>query len=595
MSARIEEYALIGDCHTGALVSREGSIDWLCLPRFDSGACFAALLGTAEHGRWQIRPTGESRTTRRYRGDTLILETDFETAEGAVTLIDFMPLRTVKPDVVRTVIGRRGVVPMHLELVIRPDYGSLVPWVRKCDRGIRAVAGPDGFQVTSDVELQGENFKTVGNFTVAAGQTVSFVMTWLPSHGAPPAPVDPIKSLTETESWWQRWSQRCCFQGPFRAAVMRSLITLKALTYAPTGGIVAALTTSLPEQLGGKRNWDYRCCWPRDAAFTLSALLECGYEQEAAAWRDWLMRAVAGDPAQMQSVYGIAGEHRLEEFEIPWLPGYEDSAPVRIGNSAFGQLQIDVYGEIMAAMFLAHREGLPPDENAWRVQRVLLEHLETIWREPDEGIWEIRGKRRHFTHSKVLAWVAFDRAIKTIELCGLDGPIERWKHVRDTIHADVCEKAFDLELHTFVQFYGSKEVDANLLVLPLVGFLPPNDARILGTVQAIEQRLLDHGLLRRYNTQSGVDGLPSGEGRFLVCSFWLVDNLMLQGRHQEASALFQRLTSLCNDVGLLSEEYDPHLRRQLGNFPQAISHVALVNSARRLSAALSGSSQSAQK
>lgn len=586
MSIRIEDYALIGDCCSGALVSRDGSIDWLCLPRFDSGACFASLLGTCEHGRWQIRPSGPYEVARRYRGDTLILETEFKTSEGSVVVIDFMPPRTAHPDLVRMVVGKSGRTKMNFEFVLRPDYGSLIPWVRKVDGGIRAIAGPDGFQLTSDVELHGENFKTVAEFEVEAGETVSFVMTWFPSHLKPARRIIPDQALTETEGWWHRWARKCNYTGRWRDAVMRSLITLKGLTYGPTGGIVAALTTSLPECVGGARNWDYRYCWPRDATFTLFALLQSGYVLEATAWRNWLLRAVAGHPEQIQSIYGVAGEHRLPELELPWLPGYENSAPVRIGNGAFAQLQIDVYGELMATMYLAYKKQLPTDDDAWPVQRVLMEHLEKIWSEPDEGIWEIRGPRRHFTHSKVLAWVAADRTVKTIELLGLDEPVQRWAHLRDTIHADICEKGFDKQLNSFVQSYGSKHLDASLLVLPLVGFLPPEDPRIIGTLDAIQKTLVDDGLVRRYHTESGVDGLDPGEGRFLLCSFWLVDNLAQQGRLHEALGLFERLLALQNDVGLLAEEYDLHLNRMVGNFPQALSHVALINSAQNLSAAL---------
>lgn len=586
MSIRIEDYALIGDCSSGALVSRDGSIDWLCLPRFDSGACFASLLGTCDHGRWQICPSGQYQVDRRYREDTLILETEFTTPEGSLVVIDFMPPRTAHPDLVRMVVGKTGRVKMHFEFVIRPDYGSLIPWVRRVDGGIRAIAGPDGFQLTSDVELHGENFKTVAEFDVEAGETKSFVMTWFPSHSTPPRPIDPMQALTETEKWWQRWARKCDYTGRWRDAVMRSLITLKGLTYGPTGGIVAALTTSLPECLGGSRNWDYRYCWPRDATFTLFALLQSGYVLEATAWRNWLLRTVAGRPEQMQSIYGVAGEHRLPEQELPWLPGYENSAPVRIGNGAFAQLQIDVYGEIMATFYLAYKKRLPTDDDSWPVQRVLMEHLEKIWSEPDEGIWEIRGPRHHFTHSKVLAWVAADRAVKTIELLQLDEPIERWANLRDAIHADVCQQGFDRELNSFVQSYGSKHLDASLLLLPLVGFLPPSDPRIVGTLDAVQRVLMADGLVRRYDTESGIDGLDPGEGRFLLCSFWLVDNLTQQGRLSEAQQLFEQLLSLQNDVGLLSEEYDPASKRLVGNFPQALSHVALINSAQNLSAAL---------
>ncbi len=593
MSAPIADYALIGDCHTGALVSRDGSIDWLCLPRFDSGACFAALLGTADHGRWQIRPAGKFRAARRYRGDTLILETDFETPDGTATVVDFMPPRTAEPTVVRTVVGSaRATMPMRLELVIRPDYGSLIPWVRKLDGGIHAIVGPDGFQVTSDIELRGEDFKTIGDFAVAAGQSLSFVMTWFPSHEKPLPHIDPQKSLSETESWWRNWSERCQYRGQWRDAVMRSLITLKALTYAPTGGIVAALTTSLPEQLGGHRNWDYRCCWPRDSAFTLFVLAECGYEDEAMAWRDWLLRAVAGAPAQIQSVYGVAGEHRLEELELPWLPGYENSVPVRIGNGSRTVAARASTAKSCQQCIWQPAGGCRRMTTPGACNKALIEHLESIWQEPDDGIWEIRGGSRHFTHSKVLAWVAVDRAVKMVEDCGLDGPLEHWKTLRETIHDDVCRQGFNTELNSFVQTYGSQNVDASLLMLPLVGFLPADDARIRGTLKAVEDQLLDEGFVKRYDTGTGIDGLKAGEGKFLLCSFWLAENLMLQGRRDEALDLFQRLLDLRNDVGLLSEEYDPHAGRLLGNFPQAFSHVALINTARNLSVPAPASNQS---
>ena len=585
MSVPIEDYALIGDCQTGALVSREASIDWLCLPRFDSPACFAALLGTPDHGRWQIRPQGEATARRRYREGTLILETDFDTPAGTATVVDFMPPRTSTVDLVRTVIGRQGQVPLRMELVLRPDYGSLVPWVQGLDGGISALAGPDGFHVRSDVEMRGENFRTVAEFTVAAGDLVSFVMSWFPSHCKPPSGADPLKSLLATELWWRRWSGRCRYTGTWNEAVVRSLITLKALTYAPTGGIVAALTTSLPEQPGGVRNWDYRYCWPRDATFTLFALIEAGYLDEARAWRDWLLRAVAGKPSQLQSLYGIGGEHRLPEFEVPWLPGYENSTPVRVGNAAYSQRQVDVYGEVLASMYLARRKGLPQDDPSWRLESALVEQLETIWTEPDEGIWEVRGAPHHFTHSKVLAWVAFDRAVRIIEEFGAEGPLERWKKTRDAIHEEVCRKGFNPTLNSFVQHYGSEELDASLLMIPLVGFLPPDDPRVAGTLAAIEQHLMQDGLVLRYKSEAGVDGLPPGEGVFLLCSFWLVDNLILAGRLDQARELFERLLSMRNDVGLLAEEYDPRAKRLLGNFPQAFSHVALVNSARNLSRA----------
>lgn len=589
MPARIEDYALIGDCHTGALVSKQGSIDWLCLPRFDSAACFAALVGQPDHGCWQIVPQGELRVTRRrYRPGTLVLETEFETDGGAATLIDFMPPRTSHMDLIRIVAGRRGRVPLRSELILRPDYGSLVPWVRRLDGGLTAIAGPDGFRVCSDVPLQGEDFKTVSEFEVAEGDSVSFTMTWFPSHSPTPACRDVQGALAKTESWWSEWSGRCEYQGRWREPVLRSLITLKALIYAPTGGIAAALTTSLPEQLGGPRNWDYRCCWPRDATFALYALLEAGYVDEARAWRDWLVRAVAGNPSQLQSVYGIAGEHRLLESELHWLPGYENSAPVRAGNLAFTQLQLDVYGEIMAAMYLARKRGMPPDENAWRVQRVMMEHLEEIWQDPDDGIWEIRKEPRQYTHSRVLAWVAADRAVKTIEKFGEQGPVERWRKLRGDIHAEVCAKGFNPKLNSFVQYYGGAELDASLLALPLVNFLPADDRRIVGTIEAIRRHLVRDGFVMRYRSSPDVDGLPPGEGVFLLCTFWLVNCLHALGRVDEATALFERLLSLRNDVGLLSEEYDPAARRFLGNFPQAFSHVALVNSAVALSKEVAG-------
>jgi GH15 family glucan-1,4-alpha-glucosidase len=587
MAGRIEDYAMIGDCQTGALVARDGSIDWLCLPRFDSGACFAALLGTPEQGRWQIRPREEIvATSRQYRDDTLILETNFETRSGKATLIDFMPPRTAQPDVIRTVIGREGQVAMELELILRTEYGSQIPWVRKLGNGITAVNGPDGFVVRSDVPLHSENYRTTSQFTVSAGQSVSFTMTWFPSHHHPPPSIDPIHALIGAESWWRRWSAQCPYTGPWRDAMLRSLITLKALTYAPTGGMVAALTTSLPEQLGGTRNWDYRYCWPRDSAFTLVALLEAGFVAEARAFRDWLLRAIAGHPAQIQAIYGVGGEHRLPESELPWLPGYENSRPVRVGNDAYRQRQLDICGEVMAAAYLARQKGMPPDEDTWRVQEALMENLETIWREPDEGIWEIRDRRRQFTYSKMMAWVAADRAVRTIEEFGADGNVERWRKLRDTIHEDVCRNGFSITLNAFAQSYGSHDLDASLLMMPLVGFLPPTDPRVRGTVEAIEKNLMRDGFVQRYKTASHIDGLPAGEGVFLMCSFWLVDNLTLIGRLDDARALFERLLELRNDVGLLSEEYDPRLARLLGNFPQAFSHVALLKSARLLSLAL---------
>lgn len=584
MPLRIEDYALISDCETAALVGRNGSIDWLCWPRFDSAACFAALLGGPEHGRWLIAPKDPApRVTRRYRPGTLILETRFETAEGAVLLIDFMPPRGKLSDVVRLVVGERGRVAMRAELVLRFDYGAAVPWVtRQEDGALRAVAGPDMTVLRTSAPLHGEDLKTVGEFAVAAGETVAFALTYAPSHLPPPAAIDPVTALKETEAFWCRWSGRCGAAGEWSDAVQRSLITLKALTYRPTGGIVAAATTSLPEQLGGPRNWDYRFCWVRDATLTLLALMNAGYYDEAAAWRDWLLRAVAGSPAQMQIMYGLAGERRLTEWEVPWLPGYEGSMPVRIGNAAHGQLQLDVYGEMMDALHQARRGRIPASKAAWALQRALLDHLEAVWREPDEGIWEVRGGRRHFTYSKVMAWVAFDRAVKAADGFGLDGPVERWRRLRAEIHEDVCRRGFDAELGSFVQAYGARQLDASLLLLPAVGFLPPADPRVRGTVAAVERRLLVDGFVLRYDTAEVADGLPPGEGAFLACSFWLADAYVLLGRIDDARRLFERLLSLRNDVGLLAEEYDPRAGRLVGNFPQAFSHIALVNTAHNL-------------
>lgn len=586
MPSRIEDYALIGDCQTAALVARDSSIDWLCFPRFDAGACFAALLGTPEHGRWLLNPAGEVRTLRRrYREGTLILETEYETDAGAVTLIDFMPPRTVVPDLVRIVQGRRGQVPMRLELIIRFDYGGIVPWVRHIARGIRATAGPDTLYCRTDVELQGENLHTVADFTVSAGQRIAFTLTWSPTHRPEPEEKDPEQSLRDTQDWWREWSDRCTYQGEWQEAVLRSLITLKALTYTPTGGVIAAVTTSLPEQLGGVRNWDYRYCWLRDTTFTLYALMAGGYIEEARAWREWLINAVAGKPSEIQIMYGLAGERRLTEWELDWLPGYEGASPVRIGNAAYHQHQLDVYGEVMDALHLARRLGLPPDENAWRVQRALLDFLETDWERPDEGIWEVRGPQRHFTHSKVMAWVAMDRAVKAVENFGLEGPVETWRRLRQGIHDQICREGFDPELNAFVQYYGSKELDASLLMLPLVGFLSATDPRMWGTVEAIQRRLMRDGFVDRYPTFPEVDGLPRGEGAFLICTFWLADNLALQGRYAEAREIFERLLNLRNEVGLLSEEYDPNAKRLVGNFPQAFSHVGLINTARNLTRA----------
>jgi GH15 family glucan-1,4-alpha-glucosidase len=584
MSSKIEDYALLGDCETAALVGRDGSIDWLCWPRFDSCACFAALLGGREHGRWLITTTDQAaRVSRRYRDDTLILETDFETADGAVTLVDFMPPRGKTSDVVRVIVGRRGRVAVRSEFILRFDYGSLVPWVTRMeDGGLLAVSGPDMVVLRTPVQLRGKDFTTIGDFTVSAGQTIPFVLTYSASHLSPPAPIDAQKALVETEKFWRHWISRCTSAGKWSADVRRSLITLKALTYRPTGGIVAAPTTSLPEQLGGSRNWDYRFCWLRDATFTLLALMNSGYYEEARSWQAWLLRAVAGQPSQVQIMYGLLGERRLTEWEIPWLPGYEGSKPVRIGNAAATQLQLDIFGGVMDAFCQGRNGKLAVDEHAWAVQRALLDHLETVWDQPDEGIWEIRSGRRQFTYSKMMAWVAFDRVIKGAENFGLEGPVERWRALRGKIHEEICRRAFDPKIGAFVQSYGSGNLDASLLLIPAVGFLPPDDPRVRSTIAAIEQHLLADGLVRRYDTANTRDGLPPGESVFLACSFWLADSLLATGRHEKAQQLFERLLALRNDVGLLSEEYDPQTKRLVGNFPQALSHIALVNTAHNL-------------
>jgi len=586
MPSRIEDYGLIGDCETAALVSRDGSIDWLCLPRFDSAACFAALLGTPDNGRWQIAPADpSSRITRRYRDDTLILETTFETEQGVATIIDFMPLFDGTSDLVRLVVGQHGRLDFRTDLVIRFDCGISVPWVNQLDDegGLQAVAGPDMLVLRTPVPLRGDDLRTVGEFSVAAGETVPFVLSHGPSHRPRPNTLDPQLALAQTETVWREWSARCPPIGPWNEAVKRSLLTLKALTYEPTGGIVAAPTTSLPEQIGGPRNWDYRYCWLRDSAFTLRALMNLGYYDEARAWRDWLLRAIAGSPAQVQILYSITGERQLPERELPWLAGYEGSRPVRIGNAAVGQRQLDVYGEVIHAMFEARLGGMPPLQRGADVLRVVLDYVETIWREPDEGIWEVRGGRQHFTHSKVMAWVAFDRAARIAEMAGDASASTRWRRIADEIRGEVCRSGFDPELGSFVQFYGSRRLDASLLQIPLVGFLPASDPRVRGTLAAIERRLLrDGGLVMRYDTDDGVDGLPPGEGAFLACSFWLADNYILQRRFGDAHVLFERLLALRNDVGLLAEEYDPRASRMLGNFAQAFSHVGLINTAIKL-------------
>jgi GH15 family glucan-1,4-alpha-glucosidase len=583
MALRIEDYGLIGDTQTAALVGCDGSIDWLCLPSFDSGACFAALLGNSQHGRWLIAPVPDATSTRRrYRPDTLILETEFDTDEGTVRLVDFMTPRGSEPDLIRIVEGVHGQVAMQMELIIRFDYGSIVPWVRRIDDHLRAIAGPDALSLWTPVPTYGKDLTTRAEFIVREGERVPFLLMWHPSHAASPPPFDVEQALEDTTRWWEQWVTRCTYEGPWREQVVRSLITLKALTYAPTGGIVAAPTTSLPEQIGGVRNWDYRYCWLRDATFTLYALMIGGYTEEAAAWRNWLLRAVAGDPSTLHIMFGARGERRLPEMELPWLPGYEDSRPVRTGNAAAHQLQLDVYGEVMDALHLARRVGIPPDPEAWSLQKALMEYLETAWAEPDEGIWEVRGPRRHFTHSKVMAWVAFDRSVKAVERHGLEGPVDRWRQVREHIHEEVCSRGYNVQLHTFTQYYGSEDLDASLLMIPLVGFLPADDPRVAGTVQAIERELMWKGFVRRYRPREEVDGVPGSEGAFVACTFWLADNYELQGRHDDAHRLFERLLEIRNDLGLMSEEYDPEARRQLGNFPQAFSHVMLINTARNL-------------
>ncbi len=591
MPSRIEDYALIGDCQTAALVGRDGSIDWLCLPHFDSAACFAAMLGTPEHGRWLIAPEGEVTSVRRgYRGDTLVLETEFETRDGTVAVIDFMSPRTEAPDLIRIVEGRRGRVPMRMDLTIRFDYGSVVPWVRRVDRGITAIAGPDMLSLRTDVELKGADLHTIAEFTVSEGQRIPFDLTWYPSTSTEPSEIDADAAQEQTEAWWRDWSMKCGSEGEWCDAVRRSLITLKALTYAPTGGIVAAPTTSLPEHIGGVRNWDYRYCWLRDATFTLYALMLAGYREEAVAWREWLLRAVAGMPSQIHIMYGLRGERRLTELELPWLPGYEGSSPVRTGNGAWNQHQLDVYGEVVDALYQCRRFGLEPSSDAWSFEVALMEFLESNWREPDEGIWEVRGPRRQFTHSKVMAWVAFDRAVKAVREFKLEGPDDRWAAIRDEIHAEVCREGFDPDLNAFVQSYGSKHLDASLLMIPMVGFLPASDPRVKGTVEAIERGLMSDGFVSRYIPDPDVDGLPPGESTFLLCTFWLADALALMGRLDDARIVFDRILAIRNDVGLLSESYDPKANRLLGNFPQAFSHIGLINTAYNLTQGVNGPS-----
>jgi GH15 family glucan-1,4-alpha-glucosidase len=581
---KIEDYALLGDLHTAALVSTAGSIDWLCLPRFDSPAAFATLLDNDETGHWTLAPAGASRcTTRRYAGNTLVLETDWVTAGGTVRVIDFMPPRVDKPHLVRIAVGLDGEVAMRSVLRLRFDYGRVVPWVRRLGREVHAIAGPNLVRLMSAVSLRVEHWETLTDFTVRKGDRVSFVMSWAPSHEPQMPYVDAEQALAATTDFWTEWSSHAAYQsGPYNDAVDRSIITLKALTYQPTGGIVAAATTSLPEELGGVRNWDYRYCWLRDATYALQALLAAGFRREAGAWRDWLLRAVAGQPETLQILYSIDGERRLPEIELPWLAGYEGSSPVRTGNAASGQLQLDVWGETLDALFLARQAGLRADQDAWALQVALMNHLESAWRQPDNGLWEVRGERQHFTHSKVMAWVAADRMARSIRTHGLPGPVLRWEQLRDQIHHDVVTHAFDARRNSFTQAYGSSAVDASLLLIPRVGFLPATDPRVLGTIAAVRRELSEGGLVKRYQTTETDDGVKGGEGLFIACSFWLVDALGASGQWQDAVGLFERLLLLRNDVGLLSEEWDPAAQRQLGNTPQAFSHFGLVVSALQL-------------
>lgn len=586
MQNKIEDYALIGNCETSALVSRDGSIDWFCAPRFDSAACFAALLGNPENGHWKMSPADSIKSvSRSYRGDTLVVETIFECSDGRAKIIDFMPMQTKNPVIVRIVKGISGLVKMKMDLTMRFDYGHVVPWVERVPHGLSAIAGPDALRLTTSARIKNDRLHTRSNFTVGPGETVPFTLTWHPSHDIPPRQRDVEIMLSETEKWWKTWSSKCKYEGKWRDAVMRSAITLKALTYTPTGGIVAAPTTSLPEIIEGSRNWDYRFCWLRDATFTLDSLMLCGYVEEAQAWHDWLLRAIAGMPSQSQIMYGVNGERHLREFTIDWLPGYWHSKPVRIGNAAYSQFQLDVFGEIMDTLHLARESGFGLSSHAWFIQEAMMKYVKSAWAKEDEGIWEVRGPRRHFTHSKVMAWVAFDRSIKSAEKFGLEGPVASWRKTRDEIHAEVCEKGFDTNIKSFVQYYGSTEVDASLLMIPLVGFLPADDPRVIGTVKRIQEELTHEGFLRRNKHDTRVDGIPENEGAFLVCTLWLADNLALQGKKSEARDVFERVLSVKNDVGLLSEEYDPVLHRLVGNFPQALSHVGVINTARNLSAA----------
>ncbi len=596
MTTPIEDYALIGDCETAALVSKQGSIDWLCWPRFDSDASFSALLGTPENGRWLVQPDEIKKITRSYRPGTLILDTKFTTPTGLVVVTDFMPPRGRSSDLIRIVTCEQGQVSMRFELVIRFGYGRIVPWVTRESPEIwRAVAGPDMLVLHAPIPLHGEDMRTVGDFTLKAGERVAFSLTYCQSHLPTPTLPDFDASLHDTADFWQEWIGRMECPDSYGEQVTRSLITLRALIYRPTGGIVAAPTTSLPEHLGGVRNWDYRYCWLRDATMTLLAFMNAGYYEEALAWRDWLLRAIAGSPEQLQIMYGVAGERRLTEWEVDWLPGYASSAPIRIGNEASSQIQLDVIGEVLDALHQGRRGTVDRVGRAWDLQRELLDFLEGMWNKPDYGIWEVRGPPQHFTYSKAMCWVAFDRSIKDAETCGFDGPVDRWRAIRDEIHKEICERGFDVELGSFVQSYGSKQLDASLLLLPQLGFLPPDDPRIVGTVAQIERTLLRDGLVLRYHTSETDDGLPTGEGAFLACSFWLADAYALTGRIEDAKNLFERLVALCNDVGLLAEEYDPKQKRMLGNFPQAFSHLALVNTAFNLASYAKPAEQRAEK
>jgi len=588
MASRIESYALIGDLDGAALVGLDGSVDWLCLPRFDSPASFASLLGNKDNGYWLIAPAGDYRPLRRYRDDTLVLETRFEVEDGGVaTVVDFMPIKAGKKEtsLVRIVKGERGSVRMRMELAVRFDYGRTVPWVQRRDFGFTALSGPNALELQTPVPIVNRDFRTFAEFNVGPGDVAPFVLTYHSSLDAPGERADAAMLCAETTKWWQEWTKGCHYQGPWREPVVRSLITLKALTHLPTGGIVAAPTTSLPELIGGERNWDYRFCWLRDATFTLYALLTSGLSEEAKQWRDWLLRVASGKPSQMQAIYGAAGERLLPEFKVDWLSGYEDSKPVRVGNQAHRQLQLDVYGEIMDVFHVSRRFGISETDGSWALQEALMEFLESGWRSPDNGIWEVRGPRRHFTHSKVMAWVAFDRAVKAIEAFGRDGPLAHWRQLRQEIHDDICRNAFDGERGAFMQYYGAKSLDASLLMMPLVGFLPPNDPRVAGTVAAIEQELVHEGFVHRYAPNRSIDGQQGREGSFVPCSFWLADNYAMMGQTDKAVSLFEMLLSIRNDVGLLSEEYDPAARRQLGNFPQAFSHVSLINTAYNLTPA----------